>query len=98
MFLVRDVFQAKPGKAGALAKIFKQANETLKGMEGYANARVMTDMIGTYWTVVCQIEVDTIQRYTDMSRIFTSKPEVAELFKGYMDLVEGGHREIFKIE
>jgi hypothetical protein len=33
MFLVRDVFQAKPGKAGALAKVFKQANEYLPGVE-----------------------------------------------------------------
>ena len=98
MFLVRDVFQAKPGKAGALAKIFKQANEKLKGMEGYSNPRVMTDMVANYWTVVTEVEVDTIERYTSMARVFTSMPEVAELFKGYMDLVQGGHREIFKIE
>ena len=98
MFLVRDVFQAKPGKAGALAKIFKQANEKLKGMEGYSNPRVMTDMVANYWTVVTEVEVDTIERYTDIARVFTSMPEVAELFKGYMDLVQGGHREIFKIE
>ena len=98
MFLVRDVFQAKPGKAGALAKIFKQANEKLKGMEGYSNARVMTDMVASYWTVVTEVEVDSIERYTNMARVFTSMPELAELFKGYMDLVQGGHREIFKIE
>jgi hypothetical protein len=98
MFLVRDIFQAKPGKAGALAKIFKQAGEHTKGMEGYSNYRVMTDMVSTYWTVVTEVEVDNIERYTDMARVFTSKPEVAELFKGYMDLVQGGHREIFKIE
>ena len=98
MFLVRDVFQAKPGKAGALAKVFKMANEHLGGMEGYSNPRVMTDMVGTYWTVVSQVEVDSIERYTAMSRTFTAKPEVKEIFKGYMELVEGGFREIFKIE
>ena len=98
MFLVRDVFQAKPGKAGALAKIFKQVNEKLKGMEGFSSPRVMTDMVANYWTVVVEVEVDSIERFTNMSRTFTSMPEVADLFKGYMDLVQGGHREIFKIE
>jgi len=98
MFLVRDVFKTKPGKSGALAKIFKQANEHLLGMDGFRNPQVMTDMVGPYWTVVNQIEVDSIERYTSMSRTFTSKPEVAALFKGYMELVESGYREIFKIE
>ena len=52
MFLVRDVFQAKPGKAGALAKIFKAANEHMLGMEGYSNPRVMTDMVAPIVGVV----------------------------------------------
>ena len=98
MFLVRDVFQAKPGKAGALAKIFKAANEHMLGMEGFSNPRVMTDMVGTYWTVVSQVEVDSIERYTGMSRTFTSKPELQAIFKGYMELVDSGYREIFNIE
>jgi hypothetical protein len=98
MFLVRDVFQAKPGKAAALARIFKQANEHMLGMEGFSHPRVMTDMVGTYWTVVAQVEVDSIERYISMARTFTSKPEVKEIFKGYMDLVDSGFREIFKLE
>ena len=98
MFLVRDVFRCKPGKTGALVKIFKQVSAHMQGMEGYANYKVMTDMVSTYWTVVTEVEVDTIERYTNMARVFTSKPEVAELFKGYMDLLEGGQREIFKLE
>ncbi len=98
MFLVRDVFQAKPGKAGALAKIFKQVNEKLNGMEGYSNPRVMTDMVAAYWTVITEVEVDSIERYTNMARAFSSMPEVGEIMKGYIDLIQGGHREIFKIE
>ena len=98
MFLVRDVFRCKPGKAGALVKIFKQVSEMTKSMEGFTSYRVMTDMVATYWTVVTEIEVDSIEHYTNMTRTFTSMPDVAELFKGYMDLVEGGHREIFKIK
>lgn len=98
MFLVRDVFQAKPGKAAALARIFKAANEHLLGMEGYSNPKVMTDVFGVYWTVVSQVEVDSIERYSVMARSFTSKPELQEIFKGYIELVDSGYREVFKLE
>ena len=30
-------------------------------------------------------------------RNFGSRPEVKEALQGYMDLVDGGHREIYKI-
>ncbi|MDB5106803.1 MAG: hypothetical protein JWP91_4492 [Fibrobacteres bacterium] len=33
-----------------------------------------------------------------MTRTFTARPEVKEVFKGYGDLAEGGFREILKIE
>ena len=96
MFLIRDIFYTKPGKAKDLVAKFKASVEHLP--EGIKNARVMTDFVATYWTVVLQIEVDELSVYTDMARSFTSKPEVQEIMKGYMDLVTGGKREIFKVE
>jgi hypothetical protein len=57
----------------------------------------MTDVVSNYWTVVQEIEIESLAVWEKMSG-FTSKPEVREILKDYMTLVEGGHREIFKIE
>ncbi|MBI1937807.1 MAG: hypothetical protein HYS25_06750 [Ignavibacteriales bacterium] len=97
MYLVRDVFRAKPGKAKNLVSSFKQAAPFMEA-EGFKNVKVMTDVVSNYWTVVLQTECESLDIYEKNARGFTSKPQVAEIMKGYMDNVEGGHREIFKIE
>jgi hypothetical protein len=95
MYLIRDVFNTKPGRAKDLVAKFKQAlphmPPAMRGM------RVMTDTVAGYWTVVCESEVEELQTYFDAGRAEAS-PELTEAMKGYMDLVNGGHREIFRIE
>ena len=98
MFLVRDVFHAKPGKAKEIVKKFKQAQPFFEkqGMKGF---RIMTDIVAAYWTVVFEIEVDDLGEYAREIRGSTSTdPELAKIMEGYMDLVTGGYREIFLIE
>src|SRR3990172_7004937 len=97
MLLIRDVFKKKARKAGELAKKFKQTFPFME-KEGFKNAKVMTDIVGKYWTVVLQYETDDFGRFEKEVRGFTSKPEVKEIMKDYMSLVEGGYREVFKIE
>lgn len=97
MFLIRDVFQAKPGEAKALVAKFKETAPIMKS-EGFANIQIMTDFVANYWTVVLHLEVDNLENYLSKMRTFTSKPEVDRIMKGYMDLVQSGHREIYKIE
>jgi hypothetical protein len=96
MYLVRDVFQAKPGKAKDLVKIFKEASKYMP-KEGMGKSRISTDVVSNYWTVVLEIEVESLNFWENMSG-FSQKPEVKEIMKDYMTFVEGGHREIFKIE
>lgn len=97
MFLIRDVFRCKPGKAGALAKKFLATVASMEREDGFRNIRVMTDYVATYWTVVLQAEVDEIGRFDHHMREFGARPEVQEAMAGYMDLVDGGHREIYRI-
>jgi len=98
MYLIREVFQAKPGKAGALVKMFKLARPHLEKSEGMKNMKIMTDAVGTYWTVVIESEVDDMGKFFADLRGATASEELKEIMKGYMDLVAGGHREIFVIE
>jgi len=97
MYLVREVFHSKPGKAKELVKKFKQMAPFME-KEGMKGIKVMTDAATTYWTVVVQSEVEDLGRFFRDLRGETSQQEVGEIMKGYMDLVEGGYREIFLIE
>ncbi|MDR3668006.1 MAG: hypothetical protein P4L35_14290 [Ignavibacteriaceae bacterium] len=94
MYLVREVFQTKPGRAKDLVKILKAAG---KVMEGMGKTKIMTDAVYNYWTVVLEMEVESLAVWEKMAGS-TQKPEVREIMKDYMTLLEGGHREIFKIE
>ena len=96
MYLVRDIFCCKPGMAKELVKKFKQ---TIPFMEeqNFKNVRIMTDVVSSYWTVVLEGEVESLAAFEN-HKGFTSQEKVKKIMAGYMDLVEGGKREIFQIE
>ena len=61
--------------------------------------RIMTDMCAErYWTVVSEMEVDSLEKYSEMSRKSMEVKEFQDAMKGYHDLVVRGRREIFRIE
>ncbi len=97
MYLIRDVFHTKPGKAKELVKKFKQAAPFFEkqGLKGF---KVMTDIATTYWTVVIESEVDDLGEFGREVRGGTSAPELGKIMEGYMDLVTEGYREIYLLE
>jgi hypothetical protein len=95
MYLVRDIFTAKPGKAKELVAKFKESAPYLIEM-GAKNPRVLTDAVAGYWTVVTESETESLDAYFDLTR--RGHPELGRIMQGYMDLVEGGRREVFRIE
>lgn len=98
MYLLREVFHAKPGKARELVNKIKLAIPYFEISEGGRNYKVMTDIVSNYWTVVMEYEVEDIGGFIGGLRKATAAPELQEIMKGYLDLVEGGSREIFMIE
>jgi len=96
MYLIRNVFRTKPGMTNELVKKFKQAMPYMKDT-GYLNTRLMTDVVAGFWTVIMESEVENLSVFENTAG-FTSRPEVKEIMKDYMSLIETGHREIFKIE
>ena len=98
MYLVREIFQAKPGKAKELVKMFKAAAVHFGKEQGISNMRVMTDITGNYWTVVVESETNDIGGFITNLRSATMSDEVKEIMKGYMDCVAGGHREMYLLE
>lgn len=98
MYLVREVFRTKPGKAKELVSKFKKAMPLLTASEGGINTKIMTDIATDYWTVVIESEVENIGEFIGGLRTATASDELKEIMKGYLDLVESGKREIYIIE
>jgi len=99
MIVVRNVFRCKPGQAKNLVKMFKEVSAQ-PGMEGM-KTRVMTDLAASFWTVVFETEAESLEAWEKQMQAMAAGGERAttrDPMKGYMDLVEGGHREIFRIE
>ena len=97
MYVVRDVFRCKPGKAKLVAEMFKSTIPSMEKTDNLRNCRVMVDAVAGYWTVVLEAQVETLAEFEGHMASFGTRPEVQEALRGYMDLVEGGHREIFRL-
>ena len=98
MLLVREIFYCKPGKVRPMVEKFlamAKLNEKL----GLGKVRVMTDFSAErYWTVVSEMEVPSLEAYTEQSRKNMENPEFQAAMKGYHDLIDHGRREIYMIE
>lgn len=98
MFMSRDIFHCKPGKAKDLVAKFKTFSNVLAEM-GFPKGRIYTDVSGeNYWTVVMEQDIEKIDELAEMSRRIMSDPRVSELMKDYHDLVVSGRRELYKVE
>ena len=97
MYVVRDVFRCKPGHSKSVAERFKKSQPLMQKMKGFVSARVLIDYVASYWTVVLEVEVKSLEDFEMQMNEYSASPEFREAMKGYMDEVDGGHREIFKI-
>ena len=97
MYVIREVFTAKPGQASKLAKLFKKSPPV-------SGARVMTDMVGPYNTVVMEWEVKSLQDWIkEMESYKSKKPdpnmdeETMKEMAGYTEMYMEGRREIYQV-
>ena|SRR5204863_3942925 len=98
MFLVRDIMFCKPGQARPMVQKFL-ALDKIGRQIGFGAMRIMTDVSAErYWTVVSEMEIESLEKYTEISRKSMELKEFQEAMKGYHDLVLEGRREIYQIE
>ena len=98
MFLIRDIMYCRPGKARSMVDKFVALSKMSQQM-GMGSMRIMTDVSAErYWTVVSEMEVESLEQYTETSRKSMEIKEVQDVMKGYHDLVDHGRREIYMIE
>lgn len=98
MYLVRNVFRCRPGKAKELVAKFTAAKPHLEAGGSTTNVRILTDASATFWTVVVEAQTEDINALLASALDPRAAAEMATALEGYMDCVDSGHREIFKIE
>ena len=97
MFVVRNVFKCKPGQAKNLIDKFKKSTELLQGSDAVVSERILVDEVTTFWTVVIETEVEDLTKFAQAMQEYGSRQDVRDAMAGYMDLVDGGYREIFRV-
>ena len=98
MLVIREVMYCKPGQARPMVQKFLAISRLGEKM-GFGPMRVMTDVTAErYWTVVSEMEVDSLEKYTEMTRKSMEIKEFQDAMKGYHDHVDHGRREIYMIE
>ena len=93
MYIVRNTFTARPGMASKLADLMKKST-SLQGME---RARVLTDAVGTFNTVIMEHEVEDLAGFERRMQEYGSRKDVQEIMRGYTDMYLSGTREIYKV-
>ena len=97
MKVIRNVFKCKPGKAKELIEKVKKANALMKEAGAVISERVLVDEVATFWTVVIENEVEDMAKFEESMKEYASREDVQQAMAGYMDLVDGGYREIFRV-
>jgi len=96
MILVRDVFQATYGKGDELVSLFKEFNEKFAHERpGY---RILTDASGPFFTIVTEMEFESMAEWEGGMAEFFSKPEFGDWFARMTPFVENGRRDFYNIE
>jgi hypothetical protein len=102
MLLIREVFHCRPGKVRPMVEKFVAMSKLME-KAGQGKFRIMTDLCGErYWTIVAEMEVASLQAFEESMQgqgmDEKAQKEMEKLMEGYHDLIDSGHREIFKIE
>jgi hypothetical protein len=93
VLVIRNVFHCKPGQAKNLVN---QMKETFSKNPSMPKARIMTDVSAGFWTVVLETEAESLDAWE--KEMAGTSADVRRAMGGYMDLITGGYREIFRVE
>lgn len=95
MYVIRNVFKCKPGKAKAVVEKFKAAHALMSDLD--LDERILIDEVAGFWTVVVEVTAEDLAAFGRAMHERGSREDIQQAMEGYMDLVESGYREIFKV-
>src|SRR5262245_57955960 len=98
MYVIREILHCKPGKVRSMMEKFQVISSALKE-KGQEPLRLLTDVTGEpYWTIVAEATVERIDDFFTMEQTLAANENVGKAMADYHDLVDGGRREIYRLE
>jgi hypothetical protein len=99
MVLIRIVCQAKFGKASEVVAGFKQSAEIIRTLTGpNIRGRLLTDLSGSFDTVVQELEVASLAEWERLRAVIFSNPEFQGVESALPDIIVSGQAEYYTIE
>ncbi len=98
MYVIREVLHCKPGKVRQMVEKFKQISAVMTAT-GHEPMRLLTDVTGEpFWTIVAEAKVEKVDDFFAMEHTLMANEALRKTMGEYHELVEGGRREIFRVE
>jgi hypothetical protein len=95
MFVIRNVFKCKPGKAKNVVEKFKAAHALMADLN--LDDRILVDEVADFWTVVIEVTVGDLDVFAKAMRERGSNADIQAAMAGYLNMVDSGYREIFRV-
>jgi len=97
MIVVRNVFRLKFGKAKEAVALLKKGITIQKRAGVEMNQRLLTDLVGTFYTLVLEATVPNMGALEgNMPKVMGDKDWQAN-YQKFSELAESGYREVFTI-
>jgi len=96
MLIVRNVFQLKFGHAKQAKALIPEGKGIMK-KNNLGAPRFMTDVTGTFYTLVMELSFDSLAAYEKNASEVMSTKEFSDWYGKFMEHVDSGHREIFSV-
>jgi hypothetical protein len=96
MILVRNVFQLKWGKADEALALMGQFRATSES-QGMKGLRLLTDLGGPMFTLVQEMEVESLNEWEQSRGAMFANPEWQAIFARLSELIESGRTEFYNI-
>ena len=98
MYVIREIVNCKPGKVRRVVESFRTISTALEEL-GRPPFRLLTDVTGEpFWTLVAELTVETVDEFFEVERTVMSKESVRRDTADFHDLIQGGRREIYRLE
>ncbi len=97
MIVVRDVFRLKFGKAREVLALMKREAMPREAAGRKPPDRVMTDLVGQFYTLVLESSYGSLAEYETNARSIMDNEEWRQWYQRLVPNIESGYREILKI-
>jgi len=97
MVVVRNVFRLKFGKTKEAVALLKEGMAIQKRAGVEMNPRIMTDVVGTFYTLVLELTVPNLAVLEANQPKVMGNKDWQAMYQKFSALVESGYREIFTL-